>query len=269
MIFQENTKILGLSRKEALVLGALQDGYSTPLSLFKKTRISRTAIYAILKNLKARGIVKSSITDGKKHWLLENTEDIEKTLYDAKRQLLKIPEGREELHGLSDSIIVVHRGSEAIKKCLGDMFFKHKNKRLYGFQGNTSVIGWNKVFSVTETNKINQAIKKNGFIVEAVLPSDWFTHQTKLLGKEWAKEFEGRMTRVHTIEGKYFEHGGQVMLFKDSLYLLALNEEIVIEIRHSEIQKMLFAFLNFMQDNSETIDANQTLRKLMGKGTES
>ena len=54
-----------------------------------------------------------------------------------------------------------------------------------------------------------------------------------------------------------------MFIFKDSLFLLALNEELIIEIRHSEVQKMILSIFEFMQDNSRSIDANELLRNLI------
>jgi hypothetical protein len=108
-------------------------------------------------------------------------------------------------------------------------------------------------------------VKKNGIIVDALLPDGWFERQTRLLGVAWAKDFEGRTTRTHVVDEQYFKHGGQLYLFKNSIYLNAHNEELVIEIRNSEIQKMLMAFFLFMQDHSRVIDANEILRNLIKK----
>lgn len=246
------------------MLLALQEGQNTPLLLSRTTRVSRPAVYAILQNLKKRRLVNSRITNGKKHWQLVSQQEIEETIYETKRALLKIPKGSEELHGLSDSMIVVHRGVEAIKQVMLSLFSENKNERFFwGFQGNVSAVGWNKIFSVEETNRINRAIKSNGIITEALLPKGWFEEQTKLLGIEWAKDFEGRTASVHVLDPKYFKHGGQCWIFKDSLYLFALNEEIIIEIRNSEIQRMILSIFEFMQENSPVIDANDLLRKLI------
>ncbi len=49
------------------------------------------------------------------------------------------------------------------------------------------------------------------------------------------------------------------------LYLLALNDELVIEIRHSDIQKMLLSMFAFIKEHGETVDANKLLRELMEK----
>lgn len=260
---QEMLRLLGLSKKEQKVLALLQDGRNTPVKITKDADISRTAVYAILANLKKRGLVEVHTQTGRKNWSLASERDIEKVLYAAKRVLLNIPEGREEVAGLSDATVVIHRGKEAVRAVINNLFAENSNERLYGFQGDVAAINWNEVFSVVETNRINRLIKQKGIIVNAVLPDGWFERQTRELGVEWAKDFEGRTTRTTTISDEYFKHGGQLFLFKNSIYLISLGEELIIEIRNSEIQKMLMAFFQFIEDNSHALDVNGLLRNLI------
>lgn len=258
-------KILGLSKKEQKVLLALQGGLDTPVKIAKETDISRTAIYAILANLKKRGLADSHTKSGRKGWALAGERGLEETLYAAKRALLQIPEGREEVAGLSDSTVIVHRGREAARKVIFHIFDEHSSERLYGFQGDVAANNWNDVFTVEETNRINRQIKQKHFIVEAILPIGWLERQTYELGKKWAEDFEGRTTRVNVIEPDYFKHGGQLFLFKESIYLVALGEGLIIEIRNSEIQRMLLAMMQFIQNNAQVIDANEVLRKVIAQ----
>ncbi|MFZ1075641.1 MAG: helix-turn-helix domain-containing protein [Minisyncoccia bacterium] len=266
MALKNNLRLLGLSTKEEKVLRALMDCKDTPLLIARATKVSRPAIYAILNILHERGIAVRHTVNGKKKWAIADERGIEETLYDAKRTLLDIPHGREELRGSSDSMVIVHRGLEAIKKVMPTLFAAHKHERFFwGFQGDIATAEWNKTFSLAETNRINREIKNNGIITEAILPAGWLEEQTKLLGALWAKDFEGRTARVNIIDPSYFKHGGQCWVFRDALYLFSLSEQLVIEIRNSEIQKMVLAIFQFMQDASITIDANEVLRKLISK----
>ena len=255
--------ILGLSRKEERVLYAVQEGIKTPLSIMRNTHISRSAIYAILQNLKRRGLIKSHITNGRKWWGLASLRDIEEGLYATKRTLLKIPLGREEVHGLSDGTIIVHRGKEAVQKILGNLLIEYKGEHFYALLGNDAAVGWTQIFDVDAINHFNRTLKKNNIIAEMILEKDFLKRETERLGKAWAKDFEGRTSRTNIINAEYFKHGSQIFIFRHSTYLLALGEEIVIEIRNSEIQKMILSFFRFMQENSDTIDANALLRKLI------
>jgi len=265
-----NLQMLGLSAKEKRVFSALGAGANTPLQLSRQTGISRPTIYTVLENLHNRGLIESRITNRHKHWQLKNWREIDKAVYELKRSLLQIPEGSEEIYGRADSVVIVHRGKEAIKKVILNLFVDGKQKRFFwGFQGDISTSEWHKVFTVAETNRINRDIKRNRVITEAVLPEGWLEEQTRTLGTAWARDFEGRTAHVNVIEPKYFKHGGQCWIFDDSLYLFSLSEELVIEIRNSEIEKMILATFGFMQDNSRVIDANEVLRKLIAENKES
>ncbi len=254
-----NLQLLGLSKKETLVFNALRNNINTPLLLSRATKVSRSAVYAILRNFKKRGLSTTRIVKGKKNWLISPPNELEELLRETKKDLLQIPLGTEEVHGVDDSLVAIHHGKAAVRHTIKKLFTKTKNARLYGIQGNIAENNWDSIFTLDETNEINQYIKKNEIIVEAVLPDGWFETQLDLLGEEWAKDFRGRMTRTITIEPEYFDHGGQIFMLKDSIYLLALHEEIIIEIKHSQIQKMLYMLFKYTQDHGRLIDPNQLL----------
>ncbi|MCA9355546.1 hypothetical protein KC865_03280 [Candidatus Kaiserbacteria bacterium] len=46
---------------------------------------------------------------------------------------------------------------------------------------------------------------------------------------------------------------------------MAIEEEIVIEVRNSDIQRLLLSMFKFMQDHSRKIDVNALLRDLIAK----
>ena len=262
---KEQLRLLGLSRSELLVLCAIYENKDTPLLITAHTKVSRPAIYEILPRLHARGIIRSTIRKGKKYWVPAKLQDIEQALYDTKKQLLNVAEGVEEVRGLSDSLVTVHRGGEAIRKLLRGILKENKNQRLFAIQGDTVVIGWNKVFGVEGTNELNRFIKQNQIIVEGIVPLGWFERQSKIMGQSWLKDFEGRMAINHEISEEYFDHGGQIWMFKNSIYFVAMNEEVVIEVRNSEIQKLIAAMFAFIQDNSRKFDVNARLRQLIAK----
>ena len=80
--------------------------------------------------------------------------------------------------------------------------------------------------------------------------------------------YEGRASFAVYLDKKYFQHSGQIFAFKDVMYLLALNDKMSIEIRHSDIQKMILAMCTFMKERGEVIDVNKSLRELMEKDHE-
>ena len=82
---KDMVRLLGLSTKERKVLQALKDGGDTPLKIERRTKVTRAAIYSTLKRFKERGLVRTKIVQGRKHWLLAPLHQIESSLYDTKK----------------------------------------------------------------------------------------------------------------------------------------------------------------------------------------
>lgn len=259
----DSIKLLGLSAKEAKVLEAVWARKDTPLLIARETKVSRPATYEILARFKKRGLVKTNIRNGKHYWSPAKSQDLEEQLYNVKQVLFDYEEGRGEISGLSDSTMIIYRGAEAIRALIKSIFRDNKNQRLYGMQGDLVNIGWDKVFGVDATNELNRWVKSNQIIVEAIVPFGLFERMTAENGIDWAKDFEGRMSVNHEIDSEYFEHGGQLWIFKNALYLIAMNEETIIEVRNSEIQKLILSVFRFIQDHSRKFDVNARLRDLI------
>ncbi len=269
MKFDKNTlRLLGLSSNETKILGSIYDSKETPLQIANTTKISRPTIYDTLEKLHHRGLIRSTIRNGKKYWVPAKNIELDKRLFEVKKTLFSFDEGVEEVRTQSDSTVIVHRGGEAVRTLIRSIFKDNKNVRLYGIQGDLVNIGWTKVFGVEGTNELNRWVKQNQIIVEAIVPYGLYDRLTLENGIGWAKDFAGRMAVNHEIDEEYFEHGGQIWVLKDSLYLLAMHEEIVIEVRNSEIQNLVLEMFRFIQHNSRKFDVNQRLRDLIEKSKE-
>jgi len=260
---KENIRLLGLSHKEVKVLDALRAKKSTPLVISEYTKVSRPAVYEILVRLHKRGLIKSNIRDGKKYWSQAKERDLEQELYNTKKQFFDVEEGVEEVRGLSDSTVIVHRGEPAIRNLVLNIVKSYKEERLYAIQGEAIVNAWNDVVGLEKINEVNRIIKKNNIITEMIFPFGFLKKQGPLLGKKWMEDFGERAAITHEIDEEYFQHAGQIWAFKNSLYLIAMKEEIIIEVRNSEIQKLILSMFRFIQDNSRKIDINTILRELI------
>ena len=267
MELRKSLSILDLSIKEEIVLLAIIQGINTPLLLAKETRVTRPAVYDILKKLKERGLVKSHIHNGKKSWSLASKEDIDEALYETKKVLLSISEGVEEVKGLSDGTIVVHRGKVAILSMLSHIVNHRQEARLHIMQGDMVQKGWDAIVGKETINKFNDDLRSHRIITEAIFPNHWFKDHVNRLGIDegikWLKGFIGRAYSAHQIDKKYFNHAGQIFMFKDSLYLMAMNEALVVEIRNSEIQKMVKSMFSFIEEHAEKVDINIGLQKMI------
>lgn len=256
--------ILGLSSKEEKVLLSVQDGHSTVVDIASNTKVTRPSVYDILKKLKKRGLVIHKTEHGKKRWCMENEKKLTDNLYLLKKKLLSFIDGKEEVEGVTDGTVIVHRGNDAIKKAIWDMFSTRKNERFLGYMGFEQTIhGWEDLFTLQEINTMNKILKENKIITEAVFPENWAENMFAKYGEVWAKDYEGRTASNVYVDAKYFHTSGQLFAFKDVMYLLALKDKMIIEVRHSDIQKMILGMYSFMKDNGEVVDINKRLRDLI------
>ena len=261
--------LLQLTSHEAEVFLLLQrDPLSTPLSLSRKCSIPRASIYVALETLKKRGLAQHRRVDKKSLWSLASEKDLADTLYETKKAIFGFVDGKEEVGGVTDGVVTVHRGKEAVKKVIMSMIADRKNERFLCYTSFSDIIdkGWLTIFTPEEMNEWNRIIKKNGIISELVAPEGWIEKHFEMMGVTWAKDYEGRTSSAVYLPEKYFQHSGQIFAFKDVMYLLALNDKMIIEIRHSDIQTMILAMYSFMKERGEVIDVNSRLRGLMEKG---
>lgn len=257
--------ILNFSPNEKKVFESLRKRINTPLLIAQATAIPRPTVYVTLDDLKFRGLVETHLVNGKKFWRLKTEQEIDEELYVAKRFLFNLPEGRKEIRSAGDSFVVIHRGKEAIHKLLQHVFKEHKNEKMYGLQGNTSTSAWEAVLPIPILNEINDSIKKNHILMHAVLEKGWAIETAKKFGIEWARNFEGRTTSVHELSPEYMNYPTEIWLFKNSVYMFAPKEEIVVEIKNSDMVHMIKALFNFIQDHTRSIDINHVLREVLEK----
>jgi DNA-binding MarR family transcriptional regulator len=259
--------VLGLSIKEERVLLALQNRpHQSVLELAPAAKVSRPSVYDILKKLKRRGLVKSNIVNGRRRFSLESPRSLSDTLYRLKKDLLGFADGREEMEGVTDGLVVVYRGKEAVRQKIFEIFSSHSNERFLGYQGfDDSISSWFSIFSPEEISDINRLIKQRRLITEAVLPDGWLRSMFDQYGLAWAKDYEGRTAATSYISSEYFDNQCQLFAFKDAIYLIALKDQMIIELRHSDIQKMILTFYRFMRDHGRSVDLNGELRNLIDK----
>lgn len=265
---REIFRLLNLSTKEAKVFLSLQNGNITVVEIATHTGVSRPSVYDILKKLKYRGLVGSSIVHGKKSWSIATEKTLTEVLYDTKKAILGFADGKEEVSGATDGVVTVHRGNEAVKKAIFGMIANRKHERFLCYTAFSDLLdkGWLAIFTPDEINEFNRIVKKNGIISELVAPENWVEDHYKAMGDTWAKDYEGRASSAVYLSPKYFQHSGQIFAFKDVMYLLALNDKMIIEIRHSDIQTMVLAMYAFMKERGDTVDVNRRLRELVEIG---
>lgn len=258
-------RILDLSENERIIFDLITD-YATPITLAEHCNIPRPTIYITLEKLVRRGLVIRLKRSNKKIWIKNSGEYMEKSLLQTRKFLLGNELKLSERISINDNLqISVHKGSKQITELLSSFIKKYPRERMIVISGNLVIDSWSRVLGVNKINTFNRDIKKTGMITELITSKKWFEHQAESFGIEWAKDFEGRSTRVQNIDDKYLDYGSQVFIIKDQVYLVSMDDEVFIEIKNKEIAKLIISLSKFIQDHSEVFDPNTLLRDFIQK----
>jgi hypothetical protein len=205
--------------------------------------------------LKKRGLAHHAVVNKKNKWKRANAKELGDVLYDTKKAVLGFVDGKEEVSGATDGVVTIHRGKAAVKKVVFGMISNRKHERFLCYTAFSDLIdkGWLTIFTPEEINEFNRIVKKNGIISELVAPEHWIEDHYNAMGDTWAKDYEGRASSAVYLSKRYFDHSAQIFAFKDAMYLLALNDKMIIEIRHSDIQKMILAMYGFMKERGDAV----------------
>ena len=258
-------RLLGLSPKEAKVFAAVRSGEATPTSIATHTKLSRPTVYDVLRRLQRRCLVTKKVQKGQTRWLPTSEQVLEQELLQVRKGLFQFAEGVETVQGISSANVFVHRGAKAIRTLLYKTLRDQKGQRHQAFQGDLMHVGWDKVFNRHHTKRINTLIKQVGVIIDALVPHGWHNQQYEKYGDDWVRDFMGRTTVMHELDRSFFRHGAQIAAFKDVVLLMAMNEELIIEIRNSEIQKAIRAMMEHMREHAEPINFDKRMKLLLEK----
>lgn len=246
--------LLHFNNNEKTVLKLIREGLDTPLLIEKYSSISRQGAYKILHRLSEAGFIQKSGST----WKILTKDTIYNRFYIQAEQLLGIERNR-------DAQVRIITGRNEIADLLIWVFSNHKKETCIGIQGDNVYEDWIEILGLKTINQLNKSIKKNEIIIKAIVPTEHFKRAIKIMGREWATHFEGRPYQVNVIDNKYFAHEAEMFIFKRAVYIICLADQLVIEIKNKNIVDMILLLINYIQENSESVDGNQILRDLISE----
>jgi len=260
--FESVIKLLGLTKNEKIVLSLL-DEHNNPVSIAKKCKIPRATVYVTLEKLEKRGLIKQRKRLNKKHWEREQEEIIEKTILNVSKYLNFQEDIKNKISLKDKTHIIIYRGEEEIMNQFSKMITQHSGERMLSLSGVMSGVAWGSLISSSNIDEMNKLIKDEKMITELVTSKQWFMEQINLFGNDWAKGFEGRTAVFNKIANEYLQYSSQLFILEDQVYLVSMQEGVFIEIKNSEIAKLILSMVRFIQDHSEILDGNAFLREVI------
>jgi|GEM_PF-2493708 len=234
------------NEKEKVILQSLRQ-YDTPLKISQDTGISRSTTYFVLEKLKTRGLAKQVLEGRKKKWIRREEgsssqndgEDKNKNTYPH----VHVYSGEDGVH-------------DFLKKIIGS-----DGGRFKSLNGDRITTGWAKNVGIDNIIEFNNHIEKNDLVSDLISSKNTLINHVKVWGDQWTESFVNKPNEYHLLDTKYLEHGAQVFIRKDVVFLINIEKELVFEVKDKEIAKMITLLFDFVKDNTNKINIHDFLKK--------
>ena len=187
--------------------------------------------------------------------------------------MASIPKGKRKiwiLRTMDDNSPVETTNSQQIqtyttKEAIGDFLEKSvlaDGERLKCLNGDNILSGWLKNVGIDSIVKFNKHMRDNDIISDVVSSKGSLKNQINEWGDEWIDSISSKPTEYHLIDKKYADHGAQIFLKNNKVFLLDLSKPIVIEIKNEEMTKMFKSFFEIIKDNTKNVGISELLRNM-------
>lgn len=266
---KDNLKVFGFSNAEAQILFVLDEaGPVTVSNLSRKGDIPRTTVYSALLRLKDRGFVRR-VTKGQKKWKIVQRSKLKRLVqenlnhFDSSADVAE----KEEIVGGIDAEevgITVYRGKRQIQKAYESMLDLSKAERVFAIQGNKSAELALKKLEKQYLFDFHKKFREAHIIMEGIngkFALDLF----KGLDVSTLRSYLNRMLITSILPDRYMDFDEDVLVFRETVVFINLNEEIVIIVRNKALVEMFNHFAVFFQDMGEKVNMNRHIWKIIGE----
>lgn len=234
---------LGLNKNEIEVyLCLVKRGSASPLDISKETKIHRSNVYDLLRNLMDKGFISESVKDGKKLFMALGPGKIEE-YYSMKKKEIESALGQLKKfkpNFMNEEEVVLSRGVLSVRESLLELFHEKKDIHIYGFPDEFfEVVGFGFLEDFNKSRiveGINLSVLSNGFkgVVLRRLNRKEFTHLRCL-----DDESESLVS----------------MMICGEVVLIIVFEDIptVIKIRSKEIAGMYLKYFKVLWENAREV----------------
>lgn len=240
-------KMFRLGKNETRILHLIE---KTPLGINTMTvqsGIPRTTINGLITSLLHRGFIEIVPFGKRKKYILKpqdvvqkKSEELQKILYPKSALLNTLG-----IQVSDNTEVKIHRGTAAMLQIFERLGAENKNQRIFGIQPNASIYQVMQKVSVADLIRINDRIRKNNLIVEAVLEENSTAALGALLNKKDTKRliesFTGRKIDHVSVPSEFLQFESELYITPNTAFIMEWDAEVGIEIRNPHILKLLTA----------------------------
>ncbi len=264
--------LLNLTRDEERIFLATQREPLNISDLARKTKIPRTTLYTALASLKNRGFIESR-RKGKAVFIVALPyNEIQKLLTGAATSLTQsgtLPIIKKHEDGKTSGFTLVY-GKEAMLK-IWESFASKDMKRMYAIQPTLSLVNTVKLFKPGEFVPINQKIKKNKIIMEAIMKEDGFPTYMKLYANQPAvqkaiiKSFIGRAADTVLVDNQFLNSNAELIMTPHFACLMNWEKEVGIKIENKDMVDFLLELFKLAKGYGKKFDFNLYMKRWLEK----
>lgn len=260
--------ILGLSEVENTVFKLLSSRGRLKVSeITTISKLPRSTVTDILQRLRSRGLVRP--TQIKKHteWKITNNIKLAEKFLNAAEALQVI--------GVSDNApkntyiklsrqteFVAYIGWRNMIKIYESEVVAHKGQRLYIVQSVASAQAALDIAGPQSFVQVNEAIKQNNIIVEAIVSSSMIELYKKQ-SAEWLNSMQGRMTAMRVVSDDLLDFSAELIIFQDKFFLANWEEEVLIVLKNQDILAMILKLYRLFYETGSFMNQNENLTKIL------
>jgi hypothetical protein len=256
-------KILGFSVLENALMQGLSNEPISISHLSEALRVPRTSLYRPLKALAVRGFVESVRIGKRTSWRRISDE-----LLIASMSPILFGSARNSGDPPTHPEFFLHIGNENLMR-LYERLGESKGQRVLGIQPNRSAASVLEVFPFERLVRLNQRIKDNEVIVEALLQEDFISFYIDLVNRKGLpvekilKAFGGRAADTTYVPQQFINFDSEIVILPSSAYILHWSKGVAIEVRNQETLGLLRDLFALAKSVGHKADQNQMVREYL------
>jgi len=266
MFNKEAVKLLALSKEENKIFDFVDAiPHSTVTNIASETKIPRTTVHFLLKKMAKRELVERIAVNGHYEWKIFSPTDISQRL----RKLLQNFESKTDILGGIEGQgigVEVYNGKERIKEAYKNILKVGGNERVYVIQGNKSAKRALEKIEREYFFDFHKAFKKKRVIMEGIIGESTLEIFKKLTADELESHAD-RLIITHIIPDQFIDFYIDIIMCGNHVFFVNQEEEKVIFIKNNSIFQAFKSLFAFIRDNSQKIDLNAFIKKIIEEKT--
>lgn len=270
MFGQPFSKLINLTKDEKKTLTCLTLGTKSMSDIARSTKIPRTTLYTTITSLLSRGLIYKNKISNQTHITLKDRSELDTIIFNessyaknsVQENVIPTIQDYKIIYGLENTISMYQ-----------EMCSK-KNERIYTIQPTRSMLSAVKKISPEELIKLNEKVKKNHIIFDAIIHQNYMTtYMNNYLDKEGKDQtqksllesLQNRLSDTRIIDGQYLNVSSEIFLTSTQLYIFDWEHESCIKINNRNIISLLKEMFLLAKAHSKKIDYHKLIEESLGR----